>query len=103
MRYIKTYEALGKKSIKYLFKVDDYVKKFNELETEKDESFYKIISRRKKAQGLLDDTNEYIIRCFYKKNKKENKVWINERWLRSLTIEEQEELDVYLNSKKFNI
>jgi len=99
MKYLKTYE----KSIKYLFKVGEYVKKFNELEPETDESFYKIISRKKKAQGWLDDTNEYIIKCVYEKNKKANKAWINERWLRSLTPEEREELDVYLNLKKFNI
>ena len=99
MKYIKTYE----KSIKYLFKIGDYVKKFNELDPDIDESFYKIISRRKKAQGFLSDANEYIIRCIYKKNKKLNGTWMQERFLRSLTPEEQEELDVYLNLKKFNI
>jgi hypothetical protein len=95
MKYIKIYEKYNK----YLFKIGDYVKW---LKHDADPSFYKIHYRRKKAQGLLDDTNVYNIICDYPK-KFDGIIEVHERFLRNLTTEEQEKIDAFLISNKYNL
>ena len=108
MKYIKIYE----KYHKYKFKIDEYVKIDNSWSMHIDKIGI-IRNRWHKAQGWLDDTNEYEIEMIYKyiptgNVTKISKIFTglvqqNERYLEKLTDKEIKDIEFFETTNKFNL